>query len=71
MENAEDRVTEVKKPPIGLYPRLFWIEDRIREIQEAVSRYAQLRKRPPDEWEIELKSLWKIHDEQAGKLTNT
>ena len=47
----------VEKPPIGLRPRFIVEEERIREISNAINRYAHESKKIPQEWLDELIEL--------------
>lgn len=43
-----------KKPPIGLRPRIIWLNERAMEITEAIERYQEVGKEVPERWNIEL-----------------
>ena len=45
------------KPPLGLRPRVVAMEDRIKEINEAIERYRQAHKDIPVEWLKEKNSI--------------
>ena len=45
------------KPPLGLRPRFVAMEDRIKEINEAIERYRQAHKDIPVEWLNEKNSI--------------
>jgi len=47
-----------KKPPIGLKPRAFAVQDRALEIIAAMQRYVQASQPIPDEWFDELKDYY-------------
>lgn len=53
-------MAELIKPPLGLMPRAIHDFNRIREIVEAIERYADAEKPIPLEWVGELKDLLKI-----------
>lgn len=53
-------MAELAKPPLGLTPRAIHDFNRIREIVEAIERYADAEKPIPLEWVDELKDLLKI-----------
>lgn len=46
-----------KKPPLGLTPKKFWISKRIKDIQEAASRFEKDGIEVPNEWYIEYYEL--------------
>lgn len=48
---------EGTKPPLGLKPRKFWLEERRNEIVLAMSRYITEGKPIPFEWVEELSNL--------------
>lgn len=43
-----------QKPPLGLKPQKIWVEERIKEILEAMARYNEAGKAIPREWLEEL-----------------
>lgn len=43
-----------KKPPIGLRPRIIWLNEREMEITEAIERYQEAGKEVPEVWRMEL-----------------
>lgn len=45
------------KPPLGLIPRKFWIEERIANISNAINRYLIANKPIPPEWIYEYNGL--------------
>ena len=47
-------MSEIEKSPVGLRPRFIVVEERIREIQEALQRYVSANKAVPAEWLVEL-----------------
>lgn len=46
-----------KKPPIGLMPHKFWVEERIQNILDAIDRYIQADMKIPIEWIEEYNKL--------------
>jgi len=46
-----------KKPPLGIQPRKFVTEDRVREICAGIDRFISEAAVPPMEWVHELKEL--------------
>lgn len=46
-----------KKPPLGIKPRKFVVEDRVREICAGIDRFVNGDVVPPMEWVHELKEL--------------
>lgn len=48
---------EVKKPPLGLKPRLLLAEERLREISGVINRYTAVNKTIPQEWIDEYNEL--------------
>ena len=58
----------LEKPPIGLKPRIFILEQRISEINEAILRYQEVEKTIPDEW---LKEKTKLEDEWIEENSKT
>jgi hypothetical protein len=54
LEPDEDEFRpERVKPPLGLMPRALWIEKRMRDIEDAVSRYNMDNKEVPQIWREE------------------
>nr|BDD48131.1 hypothetical protein 47 [Balneolaceae bacterium] len=45
------------KPPIGITPRFLWIEDRLKELNQAIDRYAEADKDIPAKWIRERNEL--------------
>ena len=45
------------KPPLGLRPRVFALEDRAREVAQAITRYTQAGLSPKQEWRYEYREL--------------
>ena len=43
-----------EKPPIGLRPRIIWLNEREMEITEAMERYEKAGKEIPEMWGMEL-----------------
>ena len=43
-----------EKPPIGLRPRIIWLNEREMEITEAIERYQEVGKEVPEVWRMEL-----------------
>lgn len=43
-----------EKPPIGLRPRIIWLNEREMEITEAIERYQEAGKEVPEVWRMEL-----------------
>lgn len=39
-----------EKPPLGLVPKSIWMRLRLKDIQEAVTRYKKAKKEIPKEW---------------------
>lgn len=46
--------------PVGLRPHVVWLEERLKEIEDAVGRYNKSNKQIPTEWTIELLELVKF-----------
>ncbi|CAB4192901.1 hypothetical protein UFOVP1244_122 [uncultured Caudovirales phage] len=42
------------RPPLGIKPRNYWVNERVDEIHAAIRRYVVAEKRIPDKWIIEL-----------------
>lgn len=59
MENTVIIKIQAEKPPLGLIPHRYWVEDRIREIYQAITRYNTVNKLVPNEWLEELITLQK------------
>lgn len=57
VENNPDWFEEVFEVPLGITPRKFHIEGRIKEIQDAMERYKQANMDIPAEWTKELEVL--------------
>ena len=45
------------KPPLGLRPKEMMYRDRLKEIEEAIKRYADTYKQCPESWLMEKKSI--------------
>lgn len=62
-ENNSKRYTNTKKPPIGLTPKKFWNEtvkiSRLKDIEEAISRYTSGKYEIPVEWIEEYNEIIK------------
>ena len=43
-----------KKPPLGLRPRIIWLNEREIELLEAMERYEKAGKEIPETWNMEL-----------------
>lgn len=43
-----------EKPPIGLRPRIIWLNEREMELMEAMERYEKAGKEIPEMWGMEL-----------------
>ena len=43
-----------KKPPLGLRPRIIWLNEREIELLEAMERYEKAGKEIPEMWSMEL-----------------
>lgn len=43
-----------EKPPIGLRPRIIWLNEREMELLEAMERYEKAGKEIPEMWNMEL-----------------
>ena len=43
-----------EKPPLGLRPRMVWLNEREMEIVEAMERYEKAGKEIPEKWQFEL-----------------
>ena len=43
-----------EKPPLGLRPRIIWLNEREMEIREAIDRYEKAGKEIPIMWGMEL-----------------
>lgn len=56
---VESYKTENLKPPLGLMPKLFWDNERIADITNAVNRYMQEQQEIPIEWIEEYNNLVK------------
>ena len=52
------------KPPLGLMPRSIHRDHRIKEILEAMQRYADKQKAIPEEWFEELMELNKQNEKK-------
>lgn len=51
----------MKKPPLGLTPRVIHDEHRLAQIHAAIARYDQANKEIPQEW-LEEKNELECHD---------
>jgi len=49
----------IKKPPLGLMPRLLFEEQRLLDIEAAIERYEAVGKEVPHAWTIEHKDLYR------------
>lgn len=43
-----------EKPPLGLRPRIIWLNEREMELLEAMERYEKAGKEIPEMWGMEL-----------------
>lgn len=43
-----------EKPPLGLRPRIIWLNEREIELLEAMERYEKAGKEIPEMWSMEL-----------------
>ena len=59
IENTVIVKIQAEKPPLGIIPHRYWVEDRIREIYQAIIRYHTVNKTVPNEWLEELITLQK------------
>lgn len=41
---------KTKRPALGLYPKKFWLESRLEDIEEAIKRYEENKQNVPLEW---------------------
>ena len=64
---VESYKTENLKPPLGLMPKLFWDNERIADITNAVNRYMQEQQEIPIEWIEEYNNLVKKNKVKAGE----
>lgn len=46
------------KPPLGLKPRKFAVQERLVEVLQAMTRYVEAGKKIPDEWDKEYAELY-------------
>ena len=46
-----------KKPPLGLRPRIIWLNEREIELLEAMERYEKAGKEIPETWNMELAGI--------------
>ena len=37
-------------PPLGIQPRIYWLEERLAELDAAIKRYRESGKLPPIDW---------------------
>lgn len=52
----------IEKPPLGIKPKIFWEEERRRDLIEAILRYAKARHAIPHQWIKELIDLGGIEE---------
>ena len=71
MPNQNESHTSYKKPPLGLRPYWISIPLRIREILEAMQRYANEDKPIPIIWIIELKEQTELYDRLNTKKSES
>lgn len=57
----------VKVSPLGVYPRTFWVEDRLRVLMDAFARYGAADWPVPPEWLEEYVVHVKYLNEQYNK----
>ena len=48
---------QIKRPPLGLYPRFLWDEKRLYTVCSAITRYYQAAQELPIEWIEEYNEL--------------
>ena len=53
----KDNPGHFNKPPLGLMPHKFWVEERITNILQAVNRYIEDDREIPTEWIEEYNKL--------------
>jgi len=63
-EECNNRIKEMQrirnnKPPLGLQPHKYWVEERITNILQAVNRYIEDDREIPTEWIEEYNQLIK------------
>ena len=59
-----NKMSELKKPPLGLKPR--WVHDsrRAKDILDAIERYTDVNMSIPKAWVKELKDLFNAYFEK-------
>jgi hypothetical protein len=58
MEDRFELVEPIEKPPLGLKPRKFAVQERLVEVLQAMTRYVEAGKKIPDEWDKEYAELY-------------
>jgi len=48
---------EYIKPPLGIIPRKFWLEQRLTNLDEAIERYNEAQKEVPQGWYAERNDI--------------
>lgn len=59
---------EVRKPPLGITPRIFWLERRLVEVHDAIIRYSDEGFDIPANWWTEYNNL--VTEIQTIKLVD-
>ena len=57
-----------EKPPIGLRPRIIWLNEREIELLEAMERYEKAGKEIPETWNMELAWITAQMALEEGKI---
>ena len=59
---------KIEKPPIGLRPRVVWLNEREMELLEAMDRYEKAGKEIPVMWGMELAWITAQMALEEGKI---
>ena len=62
-------MTTIKKPPLGIIPFKIWMEQRIKDLLDAIHRYVSegIVNEYVCEWSTEVDALIKQHREKYGE----
>ncbi|MFW5438109.1 hypothetical protein [Paenibacillus apiarius] len=58
----------MSKPPLGIMPKRIWIEQRCKEITDAIQRYIEAGHTIPIEWVMEYNELLLKYCRQNGDM---
>lgn len=54
---TRDEIKKCEKPPLGLAPHKYWVQERLTNINNAIARYMETNTPIPAEWIEEYNKL--------------